>query len=126
MGHAEGDALLTAMAKRLLSSVRESDTVARLGGDEFVIVMPEFTSLEDVRRCGQQIVERAAKPLALRGREINITVSVGACIYPDSGLEPEELLKNADAAMYSVKGTGRNGFCIFTEGMPESDRATDL
>ncbi len=117
LGHSSGDALLVAVGKRLRSSVRESDTIARMGGDEFVIVMAEFQSLEDVKRCGLQIVERAAKPIMLGDREINVTVSVGLCIYPDYGLEAGQLLKNADAAMYVVKNTGRNGLHIFTENM---------
>jgi diguanylate cyclase (GGDEF)-like protein len=117
LGHSSGDALLVAVGKRLRSSVRESDTIARMGGDEFVIIMADFQSLEDVERCALQIVERAAKPIVLGDREINVTVSVGLCIYPDSGLEAEQLLRNADAAMYVVKNSGRNGVRIFTEGM---------
>ena len=119
LGHADGDALLTAVGKRLLSCVRETDTIARMGGDEFVVVMSDFTSLEDVKRCGLQIVNSTARPIAIGDREINITVSVGLCIYPDYGLEADQLLKNADAAMYVVKDTGRNGLQIFTENMIE-------
>jgi diguanylate cyclase (GGDEF)-like protein len=114
-----GDALLTAVGKRLLSCVRETDTIARMGGDEFVVVMPDFTSLEDVKRCGLQIVNSAARPITIGDREINITVSVSLCIYPDCGLEADQLLKNADAATYVVKDTGRNGLQIFTESMIE-------
>jgi len=119
LGHSDGDALLTAVGKRLLSSVREADTIARMGGDEFVIVIPDFKSVEDVKQCGLQIVEKTARPITIGNREINITVSVGLCIYPDFGLEAEQLLKNADAAMYVIKDTGRNGLHIFTESMPE-------
>ena len=119
LGHADGDALLTAIGKRLLSCVRETDTIARMGGDEFVIVIQDFTSLEDVKRCGLQIVNSATRPIPIGDREINITVSVGLCIYPDCGLEADQLLKNADAAMYVVKDTGRNGLHIFTESMIE-------
>ena len=121
LGHAEGDALLSAVAKRLLSSVRETDTVARMGGDEFVIVMPDFKSMEDVERCGALIVESAARPITIGNREINITISIGACIYPGHGLEADQLLKNADAAMYVVKDSGRNGLHIFTSGRIEED-----
>jgi diguanylate cyclase (GGDEF)-like protein len=117
LGHANGDALLSAVASRLLAAVRETDTVARMGGDEFVIVMPDFKSLEDVERCGALIVQSAARPIIIGNRDVNITVSIGACIYPDYGLEVDQLLKNADTAMYVVKDTGRNGLHIFTEGM---------
>lgn len=124
VGHAEGDVLLATVGQRLLSSVRESDTVARMGGDEFVIVMPDFRSLEDVERCGQQIIRNAAQPIRLGDRELRLTVSVGVAIYPDDGLTAEELLRNADAAMYSVKDSGRNRLCLFHETLLESRRVT--
>lgn len=116
LGHAMGDALLSAVAKRLLSSVRETDTVARIGGDEFVIVMPDFKSMDDVERCGREIVEKTARPISVEGREITITLSIGLCIYPDSGLDEVQLLKNADIAMYNVKEHGRNGLHRFSAG----------
>lgn len=115
LGHAEGDLLLTIVAKRLLSSVRKMDTVARMGGDEFVIVMPEFESIDDVKRCGLKIIRNAAQPVILDHGEINITVSIGVCIYPDCGIQADDLLKNADAAMYVIKETGRNGLHIFDD-----------
>jgi diguanylate cyclase (GGDEF)-like protein len=119
LGHAGGDALLAAVARRLASAVRETDTVARMGGDEFVIVMPDFKNIDDVKRCGLQIVHSTARPINIGDRQINVTLSVGVCIYPDSALETNELFKNADAAMYVVKNTGRNGLHIFNESMIE-------
>lgn len=119
LGHADGDAVLAAVGKRLVSAVRETDTVARMGGDEFVIVMPDFKSIDDVTRCGLQIVKSAERPIKIGDREINITLSVGVCIYPDSASERDELFKNADAAMYVVKNRGRNGLHIFNESMIE-------
>lgn len=85
-----------------------------MGGDEFVIVMPEFKSMEDVKRCGLQFVQSTARPITIGDREIQVTVSVGVCTYPDYALEPDQLIKNADAAMYVIKGTGRNGLHIST------------
>ena len=85
MGHAAGDALLVAVAKRLAASVRETDTIARMGGDEFVIVMPEFKSLEDLRRCGELIVRNTAQTINLEGHEVAITISMGISICPDDG-----------------------------------------
>ncbi len=114
-GHAGGDELLISVSKRLRLCVRESDTVARLGGDEFVVVMPDFKSLDEVRACGLQLVEQTARPIAIDGREVSITISVGVCLYPDSGGDARRLVKNADAAMYLVKSTGRNGMSIFSE-----------
>ena len=117
LGHADGDALLAAVGKRLASVVRETDTVARMGGDEFVIVMPDFKSTDDVERCAMQIVESAARPITIGSREISITVSIGVCTYPDYAFDTDELFKNADAAMYVVKERGRNGLNIFSDSM---------
>ncbi len=114
-GHAGGDELLIAVSRRLRSCVRESDTVARLGGDEFVVVMPDFKTIDEVRACGRQLVEQVAQPISIEGREVLITISVGVCLYPDAGSNARQLLKNADTAMYVVKGTGRNGLNLYAD-----------
>jgi diguanylate cyclase (GGDEF)-like protein len=122
LGHADGDVLLATVGQRLLSSVRESDTVARIGGDEFVIVMPEFRTVENVERCGHQIIRNASQPIEISGRKISLTLSVGVSIFPEGGRTAEELLRNADAAMYTVKETGRNSLRVFDEGMQDARR----
>jgi diguanylate cyclase (GGDEF)-like protein/PAS domain S-box-containing protein len=113
LGHANGDVLLATVGQRLLSCVRESDTVARMGGDEFVIVMPEIRSVQDVEHCGEQIIRNASQPIEISGRKINLTLSVGVAVFPEDGHAVESLLRNADAAMYAVKDSGRNSFCMF-------------
>lgn len=113
IGHLDGDVLLATVGQRLLSSVRGSDTVARMGGDEFVIVMPEFRTVEDVERCGRQIMHNASQPVRVGERDIHLTLSVGIALFPEGGRSAEELLRNADAAMYSAKDSGRNSLCIF-------------
>lgn len=118
LGHSGGDALLTMIGKRLVAAVRETDTVARIGGDEFVVITPDFQHLEDVRNCGQKILESVAQPIEVGGYRVVITVSIGACVFPDSGLDIEELLKNADSAMYEIKERGRNGLEIFQRREP--------
>lgn len=123
-GHAGGDELLVTVSRRLRSSVRESDTVARLGGDEFVVVMPDFKAIDEVKACGQQLVEQVAQPISIDGREVLITISVGVCIYPDAGSNARHLLKNADTAMYVVKGTGRNGLNLYTAPQANDPIAT--
>jgi diguanylate cyclase (GGDEF)-like protein len=124
LGHANGDVLLATMGQRLLSSVRESDTVARMGGDEFVVVMPDFRRAQDVRRCGEQIVRNCSQPIKIGGRTVRLTLSVGVAIFPGDGRTAEELLRNADAAMYAVKDAGRNNLCFFNAGSFGQQRAT--
>lgn len=124
LGHADGDVLLATVGQRLLASVRESDTVARMGGDEFVIVMPELRSMEDIEHCGDQIVRNASQPIEIAGRRISLTLSVGASIFPDHGRKAEELLRSADSAMYTVKDSGRNSFCVFDQARMSENRAT--
>lgn len=124
LGHADGDVLLATVGQRLLSSVRESDTVARMGGDEFVIVMPEFRALEDVERCGGEIMRNASQPIDIGGRQTRLTLSVGVAIFPEAGRSAEELLRNADAAMYSVKDSGRNSLRVFDESLTPARKST--
>jgi diguanylate cyclase (GGDEF)-like protein len=124
LGHADGDVLLATVGQRLLSSVRESDTVARMGGDEFVIVMPEFRSMGDIEYCGEQIIRSASQPVEINGRKISLTLSVGVSVFPDDGRTDEDLLRNADAAMYTVKDSGRNSFCMFDRELMTKRRAT--
>jgi diguanylate cyclase (GGDEF)-like protein len=117
LGHLAGDSLLDAIAKKLCAAVRQTDTVARLGGDEFVIVMPEFRDEKDAERCAEAILRKAATPTMLGGHEVNVTVSVGLCIFPDCADGSDSLLKNADAALYEAKQGGRNAFHVFNQGM---------
>lgn len=124
LGHADGDVLLATVGQRLLSSVGEADTVARMGGDEFVIVMPEFRAIEDVERCGREIIRNTSLPIEIGGRKVSLTLSVGVSIFPEGGGTAEELLANADVAMYEVKDTGRNDMRIFDEGLMHAVRRT--
>jgi len=119
LGHADGDVLLATIAQRLLSSVRASDTVARMGGDEFVVVMPEFRTLHDAQRCAEQIIRNAAQPIHINGRDITLTLSVGIALFPEGGRTAEDLLRNADSAMYAVKDSGRNNLRIFGQDAPQ-------
>ena len=105
------------MAKKLCSAVRQTDTVARMGGDEFVIVMPEFRDEKDAERCAEAIIQKVSTPTMLGNREVNVTVSVGLCIFPDCAHDADSLLKNADAALYEAKESGRNSFHVFNQSM---------
>jgi diguanylate cyclase (GGDEF)-like protein/PAS domain S-box-containing protein len=113
LGHSAGDLLLVDAAARLQSCVRQSDTVARLGGDEFALILTEFSSVEEVLEVAKRIVHALALPFDLGVGEGRISASIGIAIYPDHGSEAEALKINADAALYSVKERGRNGYQLF-------------
>jgi diguanylate cyclase (GGDEF)-like protein len=124
LGHADGDVLLATVAQRLQSSVHESDTVARLGGDEFVIIFSEFRTTQDVELWAQHVMRNTSRPITISGREISLTISVGIAIFPEGGRTAEELLRNADDAMYRVKDTGRNNLCVFDKSLPVASFST--
>jgi diguanylate cyclase (GGDEF)-like protein/PAS domain S-box-containing protein len=114
LGHPVGDALLKQVAQRLRASTRETDTVARFGGDEFAVLQ----TLADDRTEGAatlagRILAAISDPYDLDGRKVSIGASIGIALAPDDGAAAEQLLKNADIAMYQVKAAGRNGVRFF-------------
>jgi diguanylate cyclase (GGDEF)-like protein len=117
LGHASGDQLLVEAARRLSRSVRSTDVVARVGGDEFVVVMPDITSVQDVDQCAANLVARLAPEISIDEHLVQLTASVGVCIYPDFAPDAKHLLKRADSAMYAAKENGRNQYQIFSESM---------
>ncbi|HET7670544.1 MAG TPA: diguanylate cyclase [Burkholderiales bacterium] len=110
-GHAAGDTLLQDFAARLRTSVRATDTVARFGGDEFVILLEDVKERGHALRIADKVVQEARRPLRLAQHEIVATVSVGVA-YSEASLDPDELLKRADAALYEAKAAGRNGYKV--------------
>ena len=106
LGHAVGDQFLRMVAPRLVAAVPEADSVARVGGDEFVVVLPAIESAGDAASVAERIVDAFAKPVAIDGRELYSSVSVGISIYPDDGLTPEELIRSADAALARNERSG--------------------
>ncbi len=117
LGHAAGDQLLVEAARRLSRSVRSTDVVARVGGDEFVVVMPDITTVEDVEQCAANLVARLTPETSIEEHEVQLTASVGVCIFPDFASDAKHLLKRADSAMYVAKENGRNQHQIFSESM---------
>ena len=117
LGHAIGDRLLQAVAKRLLDCVRKSDTVSRQGGDEFVILLSEVVQAEDAAICAEKVLQAVRVPIRIDEHEINITVSIGIVTYPADGTSAETLLNNADVAMYHAKDTGRGDYQFFKPEM---------
>lgn len=120
LGHHVGDQLLQKMAQRIKNSTREEDTTARIGGDEFIILMPEIDKAKDATILCQRILNQLTEPISLAGKEYFINISMGITIFPDDGTSPEDLVKNADIAMYRVKETGKNGYQLYTRQMQES------
>lgn len=112
-GHATGDAVIRSMAKRIRESVRSSDTAARFAGDEFIVLVEKLKNRSDVDRVAETLLSALGRPIISGGREIHASGSVGVAIYPDHGLTAEDLIRNADAAMYRAKREGRNRHAIF-------------
>jgi diguanylate cyclase (GGDEF)-like protein len=120
LGHLAGDQLLSEVGRRLQSIIRETDVLARLGGDEFAIIQeagPE--QREGAVALALRIIEAISAPFDLNGQEANVGVSIGIAMAPEDGVEPDELLKRADLALYSVKSSGRNDFRLFRNEMLE-------
>ncbi|MEJ2529765.1 MAG: EAL domain-containing protein, partial [Gammaproteobacteria bacterium] len=120
MGHAAGDKLLMEVAERLKQTTRESDTVARLGGDEFALVLLDIDQPHKVAHIAANILESLSHPYRINGLEISSSVSLGITFWPLDGETIDELLKNADVAMYRAKEYGRNNYQFFTSDMAEN------
>jgi diguanylate cyclase (GGDEF)-like protein len=116
LGHFGGDQLLKTVADRLRQLVRDSDTIARMGGDEFAIVQI-VADPTDATTLAQRIIGAMGDPFDIDGHQTTIGASVGIAVGPGDGLTPDELLRNADLALYRAKGDGRGTFRFFEPGM---------
>jgi len=114
LGHDSGDELLKVVARRLNEAVRPGDTVARYGGDEFVIVLAHVAHIDDVTRVVHKILGRLSPAITIGGRELFVTPSIGITLYPFDDRTGEELLRNADSAMFHAKEQGGNTFRFYT------------
>jgi diguanylate cyclase (GGDEF)-like protein len=119
LGHGIGDELLKAVAGRLRGCLRETDTVARLGGDEFAIIQSEIASPSDVASLATRIRDALTLPYELGGHQVPTDVSIGISLAPDDTLDPDQLLKNADMALYRSKAEGRGTYRFFEPQMDE-------
>ena len=122
LGHEVGDELLTEVARRLARALRPTDTVARFGGDEFVVLCEDLPAPRAVVAVAERIRERLAAPLRLRGRDVVVSASLGIAVHTGGDRTSEELLHDADAAMYSAKARGGGCYEIFDVGMREAAR----
>ena len=116
LGHVEGDRLLQAVATRLLKASRGCDTVARIGGDEFAILLEDVHHVDDALVVVTRIMESMRQPVALRGREVTISPSIGIA-HARGAEQVDELMRNADVAMYRAKEDGKGRHAVFEPGM---------
>ncbi len=117
LGHKAGDSLLRDVAKRIKETIREGDTVARLGGDEFTVILENIRSAEYVGKVAEKIIYAMSQAYFIDNVEINISPSIGISLYPADGRDVDMLIRNADAAMYHAKKTGRNNFQFYSVDM---------
>ncbi len=120
LGHQVGDKLLQSVANRLLTCVRDSDTVSRHGGDEFVVLLSDIERAKDAAYRAAKIISKVADTHSIAGHDINIHASIGISVYPNDGEDADTLIKNADAAMYNAKQTGRNNYKFFRSAMNDN------
>ena len=119
LGHAAGDELLIAVARRLQGRLRRADTIARLGGDEFAILLEETPAIREAAHVAESVVDALRAPFSLQDRSVLINTSVGIAISTASTESAEELLREADIAMYVAKGHGKGSYRVFEVGMSE-------
>jgi diguanylate cyclase (GGDEF)-like protein len=117
VGHIAGDQLLTVVAQRLRACVKDGDTVARLGGDEFSIILRQIDSAEAAHEVAQRIIDSLQRPVTIAGRDHQVRASIGITRFPEDGNTIEQLLRNADLAMYQAKDTGRSRAVSFNPAM---------
>ncbi len=117
LGHSTGDDLLIYVSNRLKSQIRKSSTIARLGGDEFVILLPNIRDIESVEMIANKLLESLHGKHNINSHQLYITTSIGISIYPDNSKNMEELIANADTAMYDAKHDGRNNYKVYSPNM---------
>lgn len=114
LGHAAGDQLLRVVSERLQSCLRGEDIIARIGGDEFVVVLTDVKANKKDTLIIDRLIQTVSQPLLISGKQVSVSASIGAALYPIHGIEVNELLRAADQAMYLAKKGGKNRF-FFSE-----------
>jgi len=117
LGHDYGDLLLKEVTSRLTQVLRVDDTIARIGGDEFVVLLESFRGNSQLAQIAQKIINAIEEPVCLNENMVSIGASIGIALYPEDASNSDELLRNADVAMYHAKQLGRNTFQFFTQRM---------
>ena len=126
LGHAAGDALLQTIGEQLRLVCREGDTVARLGGDEFAIILGHLDRAEDAGPIAQHVIDVVEQSIDVDGRSLNVGMSIGIAVAAIDGRDADDLLKNADIALYGAKAAGRNTYRFFEVGSDAPLVARDL
>ncbi len=124
-GHSVGDVVLQETAKRLTDGVRASDFIARVGGDEFLVVLQEVADVEATALTTQRIIDLINIPIEVDGHNCQLGASIGISLFPDCAGTTEELIQQADAAMYHIKKKAKNSYCFYASGMelgPEGNK----
>ena len=116
-GHSIGDRIINLVAQRLQKNIRKNDTISRIGGDEFIIVVEDIVEQKNIQKIAQKILNDFLEPIKLEEYLFDTTISMGISIYPNNGLNAEDLIKHADTAMYSAKNAGRNQFQFYKKEM---------
>jgi diguanylate cyclase (GGDEF)-like protein len=117
LGHATGDKLLQAIAARLRTRIKDTDTIARMGGDEFAVVQVAIEQPADAATLAERIIAAISEPYDIDGHQVVIGTSVGISVAPADGMDPDHLIKNADLSLYRAKSAGRGNFHFFEPGM---------
>lgn len=117
LGHDAGDQLLREVSSRIKAQIRKGDTLARMGGDEFTIILEDMQDISDAGTVSQKIIDAMSRAFVLQGEEFFITTSIGIAAYPLCGIEPAQLIKNADAALYHAKDNGRGCYRYYVPEM---------
>jgi diguanylate cyclase (GGDEF)-like protein/PAS domain S-box-containing protein len=125
LGHAVGDRLLQLVAQRLAESVRGMDTVARFGGDEFVIALGNLRDVAGAEIVAQKVLKALSSPYHIESHQLEVGCSIGVSIYPEDGLELDELLKHADLALYGAKEQGRGCYRKYSQVRPPQEGARE-
>ena len=119
LGHDIGDELIKQVSRRISSFLSKKDTLARFGGDEFLLILNNQSTISDLEKRVSEVLQLFGEPFVLKGIEFFVTCSAGVAVYPNDGDDPEQLLKNADMAMYTVKNKGKNAYAFSSSLMKE-------
>jgi two-component system CheB/CheR fusion protein len=120
LGHQLGDAVLQAVAERFKTQIRVCDTLSRIGGDEFIVIAEEIDNPLDSGKIASNIIDTLNTPLIINDKSIQMGCSIGISLYPDDGFTPDDLIRQADIAMYEAKNNGRNKYHFTTDELSAS------